>query len=471
MQTFDQSIRDIGLDMIHRSIYDRKLIDFIKSAEAEKAIVFLLLIRNNINPNLIKFTFMYNLSCFILISKYVPINKEDYPVRLAFDSKEFLADPYIYYRLLAEGYPSSPEDFEKLVKKLKYADDAYVAKIKEILYDIMTKDSRNMEYYIRLIYKTFTDNGYNFIRELMDRGIQVSQEIADALDNPEIIDNDLVYIKDRMVSKTLDGRAKEDIYMNFPIGDEDDPDGYIMAVFDGHGSANITNENHPVSIIQENFERILNRYLGSVNYMQESEISEVEARMVEAFIEMDRLVCNGPLIYSGSTCNLIFVTKANIYAVNLGDSRSIIIRDNNILLSTEDHKPSTTNEMHRIQSVGGFVQSGRVNGVLATSRAFGDKSLKMIRRTLGTEIVEEYSPEGPVSAIPDVYHVPREPNTWVILGTDGLFDGFDNNQNLLNAIPLDYDNLPTDLDNTVTNLLSIARGKTNDDITCTIAIL
>ncbi|KMS94519.1 hypothetical protein BVRB_020600, partial [Beta vulgaris subsp. vulgaris] len=41
-----------------------------------------------------------------------------------------------------------------------------------------------------------------------------------------------------------------------------------------------------------------------------------------------------------------------------------------------DHKPNSTTEMERVNKAGGFVIGGRVNGVLAVSRAFGDHHLK-----------------------------------------------------------------------------------------------
>jgi protein phosphatase PTC1 len=44
---------------------------------------------------------------------------------------------------------------------------------------------------------------------------------------------------------------------------------------------------------------------------------------------------------------------------------------------TKDHKPQDEEETKRIQAEGGFVGNhGRVNGVLAVSRALGDHMLK-----------------------------------------------------------------------------------------------
>jgi len=43
---------------------------------------------------------------------------------------------------------------------------------------------------------------------------------------------------------------------------------------------------------------------------------------------------------------------------------------------SEDHKPDNVEENRRIMRSGGFVEDGRVNGMLALSRALGDFEYK-----------------------------------------------------------------------------------------------
>ena len=43
---------------------------------------------------------------------------------------------------------------------------------------------------------------------------------------------------------------------------------------------------------------------------------------------------------------------------------------------SKDHKPDDPEEATRIQAAGGFVDDGRVNGMLALSRALGDFEYK-----------------------------------------------------------------------------------------------
>jgi protein phosphatase 1L len=76
---------------------------------------------------------------------------------------------------------------------------------------------------------------------------------------------------------------------------------------------------------------------------------------------------------------------------------------------SEDHKPSRNDEHDRIESDGGAViwaGTWRVSGVLAVSRAFGDRALKKF-----------------VISLPDVRHdAMAGGEEYVVLASDGLWD-------------------------------------------------
>lgn len=65
-----------------------------------------------------------------------------------------------------------------------------------------------------------------------------------------------------------------------------------------------------------------------------------------------------------------------LYCANAGDARGVLCRDGKAIRLTYDHKGSDKQEAKRIMDAGGFVMSGRVNGVLAVTRSLGDSSMK-----------------------------------------------------------------------------------------------
>ena len=81
---------------------------------------------------------------------------------------------------------------------------------------------------------------------------------------------------------------------------------------------------------------------------------------------------------SGSTaCSLLIDIRNNKYWIaNTGDSRIIVLVNNNVIQLSKDHKPYSKDEYNRIVSQNGFVYKNRLGGILAMSRAFGNIRLK-----------------------------------------------------------------------------------------------
>ncbi|EAU91655.2 Ptc1p [Coprinopsis cinerea okayama7 len=95
-----------------------------------------------------------------------------------------------------------------------------------------------------------------------------------------------------------------------------------------------------------------------------------------------------------------------LYSANAGDARGVLCRAGKAIRLTYDHKGSDKQEAKRITDAGGFVMSGRVNGVLAVTRSLGDASMKEFvvgaPYTTETELCEE--------------------DEFLILACDGLWD-------------------------------------------------
>ena len=85
---------------------------------------------------------------------------------------------------------------------------------------------------------------------------------------------------------------------------------------------------------------------------------------------------NSTTSYAGCTATVVLVTSNEIYCANAGDSRTVMSRASKAIELSHDHKPDDAPESARIYQAGGFVEDGRVNGMLALSRALGDFEYK-----------------------------------------------------------------------------------------------
>lgn len=125
---------------------------------------------------------------------------------------------------------------------------------------------------------------------------------------------------------------------------------------------------------------------------------------------------------SGSTAVACLISPSHVYLINCGDSRSIFVSDERVVLSTLDHKPINPCERERIQNAGGSVMIQRVNGSLAVSRALGDYEYKQ---------VENRGPcEQLVSPEPEVYSRERQhsKDEFIVLACDGIWDVMSNDE-------------------------------------------
>ena len=80
---------------------------------------------------------------------------------------------------------------------------------------------------------------------------------------------------------------------------------------------------------------------------------------------------------AGCTACVCLITPDTIYCSNSGDSRAILVNKSGTVTElSHDHKPDDKGEMQRIKAAGGFVDDGRVQGIIAVSRAIGDWEYK-----------------------------------------------------------------------------------------------
>ncbi|BAF19679.1 Os06g0526700 [Oryza sativa Japonica Group] len=111
----------------------------------------------------------------------------------------------------------------------------------------------------------------------------------------------------------------------------------------------------------------------------------------------------------GSTAVAAILIGNRLYVANVGDSRAVALKAGKAVPLSEDHKPNKKDERKRIEDAGGIVVSDdiwRVDGILAVSRAFGNRLMKRY-----------------VKAEPNIQEkVVDEGLEYLVLATDGLWD-------------------------------------------------
>ncbi|KAH7671712.1 protein phosphatase 1L protein [Dioscorea alata] len=127
---------------------------------------------------------------------------------------------------------------------------------------------------------------------------------------------------------------------------------------------------------------------------------------------------------AGSTASTAILVGDRLLVANVGDSRVVISRGGTAIAVSRDHKPDQTEERQRIEDAGGFVMwagTWRVGGVLAVSRAFGDRLLKQF-----------------VVADPDIQEEVIDGSLeFLILASDGLWDVVTNEEAVAMVKPIE----------------------------------
>ncbi|TXG62323.1 hypothetical protein EZV62_013686 [Acer yangbiense] len=141
-------------------------------------------------------------------------------------------------------------------------------------------------------------------------------------------------------------------------------------------------------------------------------ISDTKSAIADAYTHTDSEFLkseNNQNRDAGSTASTAILVGNRLLVANVGDSRAVICRGGNAIAVSRDHKPDQTDERQRIEDAGGFVMwagTWRVGGVLAVSRAFGDRLLKQY-----------------VVADPEIQEEKIDSSLeFLILASDGLWD-------------------------------------------------
>ncbi|KAG8390393.1 hypothetical protein BUALT_Bualt01G0078700 [Buddleja alternifolia] len=142
----------------------------------------------------------------------------------------------------------------------------------------------------------------------------------------------------------------------------------LFGIFDGHGGSRAAEflKEHLFENLMKHPEFIANTKLA---------ISDTYQHTDRDFLESEKDTFRD----DGSTASTAVLVGNHLYVANVGDSRTIISKAGKAIALSEDHKPNRSDERKRIENAGGVVMwagTWRVGGVLAMSRAFGNRMLK-----------------------------------------------------------------------------------------------
>ncbi|MQM01699.1 hypothetical protein Taro_034465 [Colocasia esculenta] len=181
-------------------------------------------------------------------------------------------------------------------------------------------------------------------------------------------------------------------------------------------------------------------------------IRDTKSAIVEAFKQTDSDYLNeekGQQRDAGSTASTVVLIGDRLLVANVGDSRVVACRDGLAIPLSIDHKPERSDERQRIEDAGGFIiwaGTWRVGGVLAVSRAFGDKLLKQF-----------------VVAEPEIQEEEIEGAQFLIIASDGLWNVVSNKD----AVDMIYH--ISDAEASARKLIETAYARgSSDNITCVV---
>ena len=189
------------------------------------------------------------------------------------------------------------------------------------------------------------------------------------------------------LSETIGRREKmEDVSIaieNIPLKGD-----ILVAIFDGHGGKEAS------EYAGLNFSEIFRSY---------HRLSPKDG-LFKTFKELQNAM-EPWSINTGTTAVIAHIRNNHLTVANVGDSRCVISQNGNVKRLTIDHKPSNPEEQKYIESMGGNVQEGRLNGIISVSRALGDSYFGNTIKHEPTIIEEEINEK-----------------SFILLACDGVWD-------------------------------------------------
>ncbi|CAI9100939.1 OLC1v1038130C1 [Oldenlandia corymbosa var. corymbosa] len=180
----------------------------------------------------------------------------------------------------------------------------------------------------------------------------------------------------------------------------------LYGVFDGHGGK------EAAQFVRDQLPRVI---------VEDADFPlELEKVVKRSFVKTDAAFANScsveTSLSSGTTALTAMIFGRSLLVANAGDCRAVVSRRGAVIEMSKDHKPCCINERKRIESLGGYIDDGYLNGILGVTRALGDWHM---------EGLKEGDTGGPLSAEPELKLLTlTKEDEFLIIGSDGLWDVF-----------------------------------------------
>lgn len=175
------------------------------------------------------------------------------------------------------------------------------------------------------------------------------------------------------------------------VGDFSGSGSSYYAIFDGHGNKDVCE--YAGNNLHRVFARDFSNDINPKTLITPS-IEEVNDFLIKSWPDQ------------GCTMAAVMIWKNDIYTANLGDTQILLItEDGEIVHLSELHSPSNEKEAKAVESRGGFIQDGRVNGEVPVTRSLGDGYLKNV-----------------ISHEPYLSQIKRHDGMVIVIGCAGIFN-------------------------------------------------
>uniref|UniRef100_A0A803Q8E8 protein-serine/threonine phosphatase n=1 Tax=Cannabis sativa TaxID=3483 RepID=A0A803Q8E8_CANSA len=183
----------------------------------------------------------------------------------------------------------------------------------------------------------------------------------------------------------------------------------FYGVFDGHGGK------AAAQFVRDHLPRII---------VEDADFPlQLEKVVTRSFMETDAAFAKSCSIESslssGTTALTAMIFGRSLLVANAGDCRAVLSRCARAIELSRDHRPCCIKEKTRVESLGGFVDDGYLNGQLGVTRALGDWHLEGMK--------EMGDIGGPLSAEPELrLFTLTKDDEFLIIGSDGIWEVFSN---------------------------------------------